>query len=780
MATFPPQRWRIATPDPHLVTELTTTTAYTHPMAQILVNRQIVSPEQVRQFLDGTDMAIPDPLAEFADLSACVDLLAEAVRTQQKISICGDYDVDGMTSTALLIRTIKALGGTVDYAIPSRMTEGYGINNRIVQEFHDQGTEIIITVDNGIMAKEPIELARRLGMAVIITDHHELPECLGDLPPAHGILNPKYKLSPTSIYSSIAGVGMAYVLALALIDRFGRRSELEETLLELFTLGTIADLAPLTGINRHLVKRGLKCLANSQILGIKALIATIRGDTPQEIVPDVIGFQLGPRINAIGRMGDPQTVIELLTTDDPAIAQARARTCHEVNRLRQDTCTSIETEAIAYVERMLAEGKLNLGHSKALVIVDVEVQEFLQVPKAQGWHHGVIGIVASRLVERYGAPVFIGSQEHSQADTEPLIRFSVRGIPEFHVFQALEFIKDLRIGGGGHKAAGGFTMPQKHLPELRSRLAIFAERSGITAEHIVPFIEVDAKITLDDISPTLWKQLAKLQPCGIGNAVPVFYSENVRVVSQARRGKDQQCLVLELATAKGNKIKGIAWQWGEYCPLPNFIDVAYRLQANNWQGQTAIELEIVGIRYPTWQPVLQCKSPPNLPRLPHFANLYAVPRPLPRPLLLYGYDRPERKFVGDVDYDRPQRHYQTLVLWTLPPSVIHLQWLISASKPSLVLIGDNTPPIPSIDAILQRVHQLLGKSVLNLLEISQQWWVSPAVVIAALREIGYACPTYSPTQSLAQELINLQEWYQSSIDAITQEIMVETDANDSF
>lgn len=778
MAIFPPQRWRIATPDPNLVTELTTTTAYSPAMAQVLVNRQITSPQEMRQFLEGTDLVIPDPVMEFADLSACVDLLEQMIRSRQKISICGDYDVDGMTSTALLIRTIRALGGTVDYAIPSRMTEGYGINNRIVQELHAQGTRLIITVDNGIMAKEPIELARQLGVGVIITDHHELPELETDLPPANGILNPKYKLSPTSLYGSIAGVGMAYVLALVLIDRFGQRAQLEEVLLELFTLGTIADLAALTGINRHLVKRGLQCLGNSKILGIRALISTISGDDKKEIAPDVIGFQLGPRINAIGRMGDPQVVIDLLTTDDPAIAQERAQTCHEVNKLRQDTCASIEQEAIEFVERMLAEGKLNLGQSKALVLVDVEVQEFLEIPNAQGWHHGVIGIVASRLVERYGAPVFIGSREHLGA--EPLIRFSVRGIPEFHVFQSLEFIKDLRIGGGGHKAAGGFTMPQKHLQELRSRLALFANQSGIRADQIVPFIEVDAKLALDDISPALWKQLEKLQPCGIGNSVPIFYSENVRIISQTRRGKDQQCLALELAAEKGPKIKAIAWKWGEYCPIPNFADVAYRLKENNWQGHTSIELEIVGLRYPTWQPVLECKAPPNLSKLPKFANLYGVPRPLPRPLLLYGYDRPEQKFTGDVDYDRPQRHYHTLVLWSLPPSVIHLQWLINATKPHQVLIGDNAPPLPSIETVLQRVHQLLGKSVLNLLEISQQWWVSPAVIIAALREIGYACPTYSPTQSLSQELANLQEWYQSSIDVITQGITLDPTLTDSF
>ncbi|MFN3927279.1 MAG: single-stranded-DNA-specific exonuclease RecJ [Pseudanabaenaceae cyanobacterium] len=773
MPRLPRQRWCIAPPQPDRVLELTTTSAYPPAIAQVLINRQIYTNESARQFFEIDPPVLPDPLTEFPDLGSCVDLLEKAIRQHQQISICGDYDVDGMTSTAVLIRTIRAVGGRVNYAIPSRMTEGYGINQRIVRELHQQGTALIITVDNGIMAKEPIALARSLGMAVIVTDHHELPEDPADLPPAHGILNPKYKLDPQSHYSSIAGVGMAYVLALTLSDRFQQRQALEEVLLELFTLGTIADLAPLTGINRHLVKRGLKCLANSQLVGVRALIATTQKqggtDPPVEIVPDTIGFQLGPRINAIGRIGDPRVVIELLTTDDPAIAQRCAEICHQTNIRRQELCNQIEREAIQYIEAMSAEGKLQLGRDRVLVLVDGEVQAFLGIEAPTGWHHGVIGIVASRLVERYGAPVFIGSVE-DPASADPLVRFSVRGIPEFHVFQSLEYIRDLRTAGGGHKAAGGFTMPCRHLPELRRRLQQFAEQQGITPDQIQPFIEVDAKLDLHDINLSLWKQVEKLQPCGIGNPVPVFYSENVPVYSQMQKGKEKQYLALELVINEQERIKAIAWKWGEYCPVPNYVDIAYHLRANEWQGNTTIELELVGIRYPTWHPVLECPLPPRITALPRFAGLYEVPRPLTRPLLLYGYNAPKDKFQGDVDYDRPKHQYHTLVLWTLPPSPIHLQWLIALAKPQLVLIGKAVPPLPTPSHLLDRVHELFGKTVLNLLEIGQQWWVSPAVIIAALRELGYECASYSATQSLATELTNLAEWYHSSIDQIAESL----------
>jgi len=772
MPSLPPQRWCIQPADPALVTKLAVTTAFSYGLAQVLVKRGIDSAQSADQFLNPDQVPLPPAMQEFSDLLLCVDLLEQAIRRRQKIAICGDYDVDGMTSTALLLRTIRALGGVVDYAIPSRMREGYGINQRIVTELHQQGTQVIVTVDNGIAAKEPIALARQLGMTVIVTDHHELPSDPADLPPADGILNPKYKLSPQSPYASIAGVGMAYVLALELSDRFGKRQELGDILLELFTLGTIADLAPLTGINRLLVAKGLKCLANSQILGVRALIATTQKDTSalKEVAPEMIGFQLGPRINAIGRIDDPAVVIELLTTNDPAVAQDRASKCHEINIRRQSLCSQIEAQAIAYVAEMTLQGKLNLPEAKVLVIVDSEVQEFLQLPESTGWHHGVIGIVASRLVERYGAPVFIGSVEQAEEHSEPVVRFSVRGIPEFHVFQALEFIKDLRLSGGGHKAAGGFTMPQKYLPELRSRLKQFAEQAGITPAHIMPFIEVDAQLELWEISPTLWKQLQRLQPCGVGNPNPVFYSTNVRVVSQTQRGSAKQYLALELDKGNQETIKAIAFKWGEYCPIPTYVDIAYRLRENEWQGTKNIELELVGLRYPTWEMVLECKSPPDLVALPQFKGLFQVPRPLPRPLLLYGYNRPAEKFPGDVDCDRPTRHYHTLVLWSLPPSPLHLQWLIHRAKPQQVLIGTAIPPIPTPEEMQHRVCELFGKPVLNLLEISQQWWVSPAVVIATLRSLGYPCPSYSPTQSLQAELENMRQWYSSSIEMIVRSL----------
>ncbi|NJN49853.1 MAG: single-stranded-DNA-specific exonuclease RecJ, partial [Alkalinema sp. RL_2_19] len=297
----------------------------------------------------------------------------------------------GMTSTALLMRALKFLGANVDYAIPSRMSEGYGINTRIIEEFHAEGVQIILTVDNGIAAAKPIARARELGLTVIITDHHEVPP---EIPNANAILNPQL-IDPGSPYRTMAGVGVAYLLALCLAKVLGKEGALQDPLLELFTLGTIADLAALTGVNRRWVRRGLRLLARSQIKGIQALIQVSGLGGEKNIKPEAIGFRLGPRINAVGRIGDPQVVIEMLITEDEGIALERAMQCEAINKQRQQLCEQIATNAVEVYE----QGTLDAQKSRVLVIVQPD------------WHHGVIGIVASRLVERYGVPVFIGTYE---------------------------------------------------------------------------------------------------------------------------------------------------------------------------------------------------------------------------------------------------------------------------------------------------------------------------------------------------------------------------------
>ncbi len=584
---LPQHRWQIAPAKPSqaetLAAGITLTDGEaTSPLlAQVMMNRGIETIAQAELFIHPETAELPSPLTEFPDLEISLDLLVAAIANKSKIAICGDYDADGMTSTALLLRALSALGADVDYAIPSRMSDGYGINRRIVEEFHSEGVKLIITVDNGISAVAAIARAVELGLQVIITDHHDLPQ---ELPPAQAILNPKL-IAESSIYRGIAGVGVAYLLALALAERLEKPS-LSDELLELFTLGTIADLAPLTGINRRLVKQGLQLLPNSQVIGIQALIqmsgtqgiaaSAAKAAKENALKPEDIGFRLGPRINAIGRIDDPQIIIELLTTQDMGVALARAIQCEQVNKQRQDLCARIEQEAIDLIQ----SGGYNIHQNRVLVIVH------------PGWHHGVIGIVASRLVERYGVPVFIGTNED-----EHHLRGSARSIPEFDIFHALEYCHDLLGKYGGHHAAGGFSMPAENLAQFQQRLSEFAHKC-LEIEHLKHLVKIDAAAPLAAINASLYAQIDAIHPCGIENPDPVFWTANVRVVEQKVIGKGH--LKFTVATADFPQgMKAIAWRFGDYYPLPRDLDIAYKLKENNWNNVRSIELEVISVRFPT-------------------------------------------------------------------------------------------------------------------------------------------------------------------------------------
>ncbi len=576
----PLQRWQIFPAQPAQARQIAQATALSPLLAQVLINRGIYTPEQAWEFLDPETLLLPSPLDDFPDLADSLDLLVEAIDAQQKIMICGDYDADGMTSTALLMRSLRYLGAQVNYAIPSRMDEGYGINRRIVEEFHAAGGAIILTVDNGIAAYEPVARARELGLTVILTDHHDIPE---RLPPANAILNPKL-IRTDSPYQGVAGVGVAYILAVCLAQRMDQMQDLTATLLALFTLGTIADLAPLTGVNRRWVKRGLKLLPKSPIPGVQALIEVAGLSEETALKPEAIGFRLGPRINAVGRIADPQIVIDLLTTDDVGVALQRAMQCEEANKLRRQMCEIIEAQAVEWCEEQQAEGLLDLQTERVLVIVQPE------------WHHGVIGIVASRLVERYGVPVFIGTYE-DKAQKE--IRGSARSIPEFNVFEALQFCDDLFDRYGGHRAAGGFSFPANKLRQVKSRLSNFA-RKHLQPEHLKPLVTVDVQAPLASIDLELYTQIDRIHPCGIENPDPVFWTANVAVVEQKAIGKTGTHLKLTVAhpspAGEQTVMKAIAWRWGAYYPLPRALDIAYKIRLNEWQGRRNVEIELVGVR----------------------------------------------------------------------------------------------------------------------------------------------------------------------------------------
>lgn len=576
---LPDQRWEIALAQPETAAQLAAATGLSPLLTQVMLNRGIETLEAAAAFLQPETQELPLPIDEFPDLEASLGLLEDAIAHQKKIAICGDYDADGMTSTALLLRALRGLGGQVSHDIPSRMQEGYGINERIIEDFHRDGIQLILTVDNGIAALKPIQRAKELGLTVIITDHHDVPP---EKPPADAILNPKL-IRPDSPYRGLAGVGVAYILAISLAQRLNRTQGLTQPLLELFTLGTIADLAPLTGMNRRWLRRGLRLLPQSELPGVKALIQVAGLNDEQAnkaLKPEAIGFRLGPRINAVGRIGEPQVVIDLLTADDEGEALERAMQCEQINQRRQQLCAEIEQDAIAWYEA----STVDLRQERILVVVQPH------------WHHGVIGIVASRLVERYGVPVFIGTYEEESPEQ---IRGSARGIREFNVFEALQFCKDLLGKFGGHRAAGGFSLPTVNLEALRSRLSQFACQC-LELEHLKPLVSVDVQANLNDITLDLYQQIDALHPCGIANPDPVFWTPNVRVVEQSTVGQAHLKLLLSQdirsANQPSNQIKAIAWRWGEYCPLPNRVDVAYRLRENRWRGKSTVELEIVGVR----------------------------------------------------------------------------------------------------------------------------------------------------------------------------------------
>lgn len=778
--SLPHQRWQIATPDQDLVDKIANHTGLSPLLAMVLVNQGVGSVELAQNFLDPEAQVLPSPIEAFPDLASSITLLKSAIASQHKIAICGDYDADGMTSTALLLRVLRGLGAEVDYAIPSRMQEGYGINQRIVEEFAAEEVKLILTVDNGIAAFEPIARARELGLTVILTDHHDLPP---QLPPAHAILNPKL-IAEDSPYRGLAGVGVAYVLATLLAQDQGQ-SHLITPLLELFTLGTIADLAPLVGVNRRWLKRGLALLPHSQLAGVQALMQ-VSGCAAAEttLKPDAIGFRLGPRINAVGRIANPQTVIELLTTDEPAIALERAMQCEQANLERRQLCTRIEAEAIELVEALASEGNAPWSPDGDWVLVIIHPD----------WHHGVIGIVASRLVERYGLPVFIGTYED---DTHTQIRGSARGIPEFDVFAGLQACKDMLGRFGGHRAAGGFSFAAEKLPEVRSCLRDFAHQH-LQPEQLQPLVTIDAQAEFHQLTWELYEQINRLHPCGIGNSEPVFWTENVQILEQRAIGKEGAHLKLTLAQSNDpeHKIKAIVWRWGIYHPLPNHIDIAYRLRENTWNQQTTLELELLGVKpCPTVtqkspkEPalvvaqaqkdarvvrqdiILQCPQPTlSLGQLQQIDWLTLAPWPqvlssLEGNLLMYGYQRPyvsTAAISGTVEYDRPSRPCQTLILWTLPPSWTHLRWLLALAQPQQIYLRNHSPLMLDPAELIARLKFEIAKNgdqPLNLLSLGQQWWMAPSTIISALREIGYPCPNFPETGCLEQELERLQRWY---------------------
>ena len=540
------------------------------PLRSLLSRRGFNRLEDAEALLHPTPL--PEPEDHFPDLIRATERLVEACRNGERIAVCGDYDADGMTSTALLLRALMPLGAEPIAAIPSRMEDGYGLNPSMVKRLHSEGIRSLVTVDNGVSASEALHCAADLEMDVIVTDHHTIP---ADPAPMWALIHPA-RTPENSPYRGLAGVGLAFVVAKAVANALDHPEAIASAQ-DLFCIGTVADMAPLTGANRFWLVEGLRRLHRSECLGLQAL-QRLSGLGEEPLTAEDIGFQIAPRINAVGRLGEPELVVDLLTANQEDSAMNLARRCDDFNRQRRDLCDAIEAEAVALVEADQPD----------------RMPAFLLLAQSH-WHHGVIGIVAARLMERFHRPAALLA-----GDRDGLMRASVRGPAGFAVDQALGQCEDLLERFGGHPAAGGFTVLAENVHAVHERLCSLTELWMHDQQQGRPLCP-DALLQLEEINWDLWKAIQPLAPFGVGHEAPLFWSRGCSVID--RRDLRGGHLALQLCQGE-TKRRAVAWRWDQDTPVPDFCDVAYRIVVNRWKGEKRLQLELKALRSHTDQVVL--------------------------------------------------------------------------------------------------------------------------------------------------------------------------------
>jgi len=562
-------RW-VRAPQPDAVAVRALQDALNLPAAlcALLVARGQSDADAARRYLRPQFEALHPPEL-LKDLDVAVARLRRALTDGETILVHGDYDVDGMCSSTLMTRALRALGGRVTPFIPDRMADGYDLGPAGVQAALDAGATVVLTCDCGTSAVASVAALQAAGVDVIISDHH-LPG--GPLPPAHAVLNPR-RPDDTSPDKDLAAVGVAFKLALALTRAMGGNENVVLNMLDLVALATVADVAPLRGENRIFVRRGLPMIRESRSAGLRALVRAAGLDA-KEITAGRVGFILAPRLNALGRIGKAIDGVHLLLGDREDEANQVARRCEELNRERQELDRRILDEALRRV------GTLDLDRTWGLVL------------HGEHWHPGVIGIVASRVVEQTGRPaVLIAVQDG-------IGKGSGRSIPAFDLHGALQACGDLLIKHGGHRAAAGLTIDAGQLDVFSARFNEVA-RERLTADDLVPDIRVDLELPLDEATDEMETLLRHLEPCGIGNARPVFMARGVSIVGGPDRiGADG--VKLRLATARG-PLEAVGWglahRAGELAAARSgTLEIAYKLDRNEYRNASTLQAEIVDFR----------------------------------------------------------------------------------------------------------------------------------------------------------------------------------------
>ncbi|MBV9507339.1 MAG: single-stranded-DNA-specific exonuclease RecJ [Acidobacteriia bacterium] len=563
-------RWVIPNYEPEQVVLLSNALHVASPLAKILVRRGLADPADARRFLKPSLDELNDPAA-MLDMLPAVDRLLRAIRDSELILIYGDYDVDGTTSVVILSKAIELAGGRAIWHVPHRLRDGYGMRPEVVERAAAEGVRLIVSVDTGIRARRVVERANELGIDVIITDHH-LPE--EALPPAIAVLNPNRPGCPYP-EKGLCGAGVAFKLVEALMDRLSWPTEktrrVTESFLKMTAIATVADVVPLSGENRVIVKHGLDGLSQVRNPGLRALLDVAGFSGSRVPTSRQVAFQIAPRLNAAGRMDTAQAVIELFLTSDTGRACELARRLHDQNAERQ---------------------QVEAGIRETCEQLRVEESAAGLVYYSEEWHRGVLGIVASRLVERLHRPVFVLGLNPDDGTAQG----SGRSIPRFHLLEALEAMPDLFLRFGGHKHAAGVTLDACRIPEFRERFQGYAA-GRLGPEDLRPELEIDGVLDFREIDTRAAEEVFALAPFGCGNPAPLFAALNVEVAGPAMPWNGKHLRVVLRQNGRSLALK--AWNFAERAAElepGGRVDVVFSLEEDPYASARG---------YPGWMPVLR-------------------------------------------------------------------------------------------------------------------------------------------------------------------------------
>lgn len=646
------KNWVIEQPDEESIQQLQKELNISSITAKILITRGCTSVQKAKSILDLDESNLHDPYL-LNGMKEAVKRIEEALNSGEKILIYGDYDADGITSTTVMMNVLLDLGADVHFCIPNRFTHGYGPHEELFRKAYEDGVQLIITVDNGISGIEPVRVAKELGMDVIVTDHHEAGEIL---PPADVIIHPRV---PEGHYpfGELAGVGVAFKLAHALYG------EVPDHLFEYAAIGTVADLVPLLGENRYIVQQGIKQLKRSHSPWVRAL-CEVTSVKQQDIDEDSIGFYFGPRLNAIGRLGDADPGVAFLMSESEREAQQGAALLNQKNIERKEIVQSITAEAIEMIESDPA-----ISNSLVLVIAK------------EGWNPGVIGIVASRLVEKYYKPAIVLSIDPVKGTAKG----SGRSIEGFHLYQELAKNKEILPHFGGHPMAAGMTFSMEHVEELRKRLHEQATEC-LTEELLTAKLAIDVPVEMSEITVAAIEEIKQLGPFGTGFAKPVYALQNVQIRSMRKIGAGEDHLKIELEDRHGS-IDAIGFGKGYlYDEMTYDVQLSFAgdLQINEWQGRKKPQFIIQDVQTKEWQ-LFDCRGKNQVNKWTHIlpekeCSFIAFQQST---ATYFQQQLPQKIHVLSTE-DEFENLSSQIVLLDLPPNVQLLETLIEQLVPERV------------------------------------------------------------------------------------------------